>query len=605
MLVHSISAPVTFSTLPEEIILQIFRNTSGPMHERDPSIQHGVNNAWLKELRAKKALLLLCKNTYWPATSHLYEDVVIRRFGQISALARSLRSYPSDRGVAELIKSIRIDSCPVWGPCADVIREDLEYILERCTALRSFSYHPHRGFPLSSRPQADQSEDFFNPTWFFDDSSAELARPLLAGRLSSGLRTLDLAIPIIPSTFPALIRCLANAPSLERLTLTGLTPFTTNVAVWEAETLRDDLELPRLRELNVFYGGPDCYSTYNTHLLSWSTPQLTRLTVYLCADADPLNLIRRVGSQLVYLHVYPIARTMSSLPTPDIHQRILEHVFEFCPLAEHVVVPYPAKDTVEWENIKVKVNSSSLQYLDLWVQLGWDEIPVWFRSPHIRHYITLVHPNSFAPSLLNTRLLITTPHVSLQDPQPLRTSSRDPEWPIVCGPDLVPPGTKWKRFHRFASSSVVQTADVIIPFHILEIHHRKHEYGYSDSWFGDLGSPIEEEVDKVRKYLKKPADQDEHLADDDDNSHHVPPREEGEEGFAESGGLPETTDDGCGESESVGSDDEDWHSDVSDSEAEGEEAAEDVITMDRESMLESFSRSRDREAYHHVAIWDL
>ncbi|RPD58026.1 hypothetical protein L226DRAFT_467302 [Lentinus tigrinus ALCF2SS1-7] len=138
-----VARQLTLAALPAELVLNIFKATVGPLHERDSSIVHGRHNPWLCELRTKLALPLVCRATLTTGMCVLYEDVVIRRMGQIPALARTLRS---PTGLGCLIRSIRIDSCPVWTRCSLVVQEDLQFILAQCTALRSFCHRPHPQF---------------------------------------------------------------------------------------------------------------------------------------------------------------------------------------------------------------------------------------------------------------------------------------------------------------------------------------------------------------------------------------------------------------------------------------------------------------------------
>ena len=73
----------------------------------------------------KKDLSRICKATYWPGMRVLYGDIVLRRMGQISALARTFRSPEIGKAIGEIVRVVRIDSCPVLGSCAGAIEEDL------------------------------------------------------------------------------------------------------------------------------------------------------------------------------------------------------------------------------------------------------------------------------------------------------------------------------------------------------------------------------------------------------------------------------------------------------------------------------------------------
>ncbi len=542
-------------------MLQIFKTTLGPIHEYDPSITHGAKNPWLKSLHVKKGLLRICRSAYWPGMCILYEDVVLRRFGQVVPLARTLRSYSGNRGVAELIRSIRMDSCPVWAPCTDVIEEDLTYILERCTALRSFSYHPHPNFPLLPSPSGRDDEEefeFFNPTWFLD-APPNHARPLLGERLASGLRNLDLSVPLTEATFPSLLRFLAGSPQLESLTLSSVSE---HIPRWDVIALSSavigDLKLPQLRELCIFYGKSEHYSAYNNHLLSWQIPRLARLTI-LIDRVDPLDLIRRFGSQLTYLHVYPLATDMHS-DNGKIYESLIKHVFELCPAVEHVVVPQPHRTSQDWQHLKLHVRSATLKYLDIWYHATSDlDIPY----PPVANLqqSAILDAGSHTSSLLGVRLLFPA------NAYDVRGSVRNPDWPAICSPALVPQGSPGARFHRFAKTWVMQTAVMLLPLGLIGSSHLDGTL----SLLNEFNSAVEEEAEELSQYVTSRSDRQragEELSEDEDSDHTV-------------------------------------DTDESEGEDEDDTAGPGAKQLDREIILESFSRSRDTEAYRHVAIWDF
>ena len=127
--------------LPPEILRAIFLFARPYIHQHSPSVTLGPNNPWLLSLRTKKALTLVCKAWSAPATAVLYDDVVIRRTGQIPPLTQTLVSSKRYNH-ADLVRSIRLDSCVVWKTCEDTMHKDLCEIMRRCTRLTSFSFHP-------------------------------------------------------------------------------------------------------------------------------------------------------------------------------------------------------------------------------------------------------------------------------------------------------------------------------------------------------------------------------------------------------------------------------------------------------------------------------
>ncbi|KAI0757939.1 hypothetical protein C8Q74DRAFT_289204 [Fomes fomentarius] len=108
--------------LPHEILLSIFRLTQPHIHQYNTSVILGPRNPWLIQLRTKKALVLVCKAWSAPATVVLYDNIVLRRMGQISALANTLLKHSK---LAVLVRSLCLESCVILQHCADAAREDL------------------------------------------------------------------------------------------------------------------------------------------------------------------------------------------------------------------------------------------------------------------------------------------------------------------------------------------------------------------------------------------------------------------------------------------------------------------------------------------------
>ncbi len=84
-------------------------------------------------MRTKKGFPYICRASFWLGMAVLYNDVVLRRMGQVSALAETLCAPDIGPRLDNLIKHIRWDCCVVVASCSDVIREDLVFIFARCT----------------------------------------------------------------------------------------------------------------------------------------------------------------------------------------------------------------------------------------------------------------------------------------------------------------------------------------------------------------------------------------------------------------------------------------------------------------------------------------
>ena len=132
--------PCRASRVSPEILLSIFRYTTPPAHCTDGTIKLGgrLNNLWLENVRTKKSLTLVCKSWNGAATEALYEHVIETRMGQIVAFARTLRL--EDRNHIKLVKSLTLDRLLVLTTCVDVVQEDLDFILSRCSLLKHFAF---------------------------------------------------------------------------------------------------------------------------------------------------------------------------------------------------------------------------------------------------------------------------------------------------------------------------------------------------------------------------------------------------------------------------------------------------------------------------------
>ncbi|KAI0331897.1 hypothetical protein GY45DRAFT_1321703 [Cubamyces sp. BRFM 1775] len=307
------------------------------------------------ELRFRKGLILVCKNWSGPATEALYEDVVLRRMGQIPALATALTTSWNaavaidQRNLADCVNSIRIDSCGVLPEYADEIHDALRTILERCTSLGVFEVHVDAALPTT----VDQSggTDVFFPVWLLENDTYPELQRAVRGRLTT-LRALDLSVPlsgthVLRHLHQALLQCASTLETLK------LGPYTDSAdEEYDMSTL-PLLSLPRLQELYVHTARNKLY--YDLLCTMWNMPTLQRLTT-LGDGSVPYRLLFQHGSHLRYLHLFPRNRSL-----PDITG--IERVPEFCPALEHLVV---AARSYKTQPFIPALKSDTLRYLDIW-----------------------------------------------------------------------------------------------------------------------------------------------------------------------------------------------------------------------------------------------
>ncbi|KAI0666967.1 hypothetical protein C8Q78DRAFT_1147777 [Trametes maxima] len=376
--------PAPILALPHELLLHIFWLTVPPHHQHDPSVIPGPRSAWLAALRTRKSLALTCRAFLGPATEVLYADIVLRRMGQIPALARTLTLTPDAdsspapaadpgaraavraRALAPLVRSLRIDACVVWAPFADVVREDLGAVLRRCTALRAFAFRPHRNFvfDVCADPE-DAFFDAFDSGWLWSVHPA--ATGLLYAPLRHGLRVLDLVIDINRrSEFVLFHALLASATRLEEFSL----EFST-VLSRRPNPLGPTIHFPALRDLH-YRGASEKATWFPAYVAdTWAAPQLRALTLTARTSAaayDITPLLRAHGARLAYLH------WTTEGPEPWIDDppfsvllwyaslRALRDLAQLCPRLEHLVI---ARDALRRAAGHPVVCSPTLRFLDV------------------------------------------------------------------------------------------------------------------------------------------------------------------------------------------------------------------------------------------------
>ncbi|KAM5541226.1 hypothetical protein V8D89_005155 [Ganoderma adspersum] len=476
--------PITFLTFPHEVLELIFSFAAAERtHQFDPSIvPAGAHNPWLQLLRTKKGFPLICRATFWPGMAALYTDIVLRRMGQVSGLAERLRAPDVGPRLRTLIKSIRWDSCIVAASCSDVIREDMSFILGQCTQLHSFSYHPHRQFPLRlETPDRDECEGCFNPLWFISPSDPLL----LHSSAVSNLRSLDLSVDLQKvgignhddpdAILVAIHRVLSASKGLQSLTL-GPWPSNSSSSLPEALTTMPSISFPSLTHLQIFT--PE--GALDTYLRShWTAPRLTHLTILISTAWSPLGLLERLGRRLRYLHLYPV-----HFAIPDVSaylSTLASTLSSVCPALEHLVAP-------RWSFLLV--DSPTLAHLDFW-GTGWSLRERQDRAHADANRAWTVDARSSAPALRTVRCIFVDARLVTLT---LTSAAMDPDWPWVCHPRLLAQqeDEDGVLFHQFPLGRVAQTVAAIIPESLWQMLVGESEGGASERDEGERESGGEE-----------------------------------------------------------------------------------------------------------------
>ncbi|RPD54978.1 hypothetical protein L226DRAFT_613557 [Lentinus tigrinus ALCF2SS1-7] len=353
-----LSGPRT-QELPSDIIAAILDAlvAVSPPYEHKPDIVLGPRSPWMDHIRFQKGLTLVCKAWWEPATRVLYNRVVLRRMGQITAFARTLSETNVGYDFARHVKHIALHDCAILNPFSDVVLEDLRFVLRRCTAVQSFTVAPHMSYSSGMWRLPGSSLDI---GWMSQESLRSLVRK---GPIAN-LRHLEL--PLDRKSRLAIVELyhiLFETKQLLSLKLELLDFRTPPEDDVELSTL-PTLSLPLLCELQ--------FSTRCEIFTDWVTssckmPNLRSLTLTK-SDSIPLSFLEAHGGRLTYINCNNFD---SQLPNSN-HLTDLRSLAETCPMVEHLVVCH-AFDVVEVLFVLHRARQPllHLRYLDIWLTESW------------------------------------------------------------------------------------------------------------------------------------------------------------------------------------------------------------------------------------------
>ncbi|KAI0780328.1 hypothetical protein C8Q74DRAFT_1447650 [Fomes fomentarius] len=589
---HRLACHRDWTLLSPEILLCIFHSMPSRRHSLDPSLSLGPRSLWMETMRTKKALALVCKSWHGPAIEVLYEDIVIRRMGQIVALARTLQSERA--GFARLVKVIHIDTLAIFPSCSHVVKEDFETIMSQCTMLKEFSiYYDDGNLPYLDEVDVNGTVHAYIPTWIVTSQGCPIYQQLQRLHFITTLKDRQL---------PVLHGLLANAVHLVSLMLCTYQPVPS-----ECFSSLEPLSLPTLEELTI--------STLVDYVTTkWILPKLHSLTI-LHVNALPVDLLRAHGRLLRYLHLYKcyIPRNRSAF---SLHG--LEQLSELCPTLRHLVLPQTLR--VGTPDVPLfTCTLAHLECLDIWAA-NYD---IMYTDPFLQRdefeRIHSVMEKSEVRATCAIRVIALLDDIRMMD------------LPRVFPPGGVEPG-EW-RVHEVPGARVIQTSWALLtdrwPYAVLKCgcgavpgrHHTggidgcfREEEGYyggnrtalkrngSDTGSDEDGSGTDEDGDSEESDTEEESedttsdgsgtgsdgdgsgvdeeDEDEDT-DEDDDSDEEKTEEDMTSLISDSSGTGSEDDDGSGVDEDDGSD-----LDLSRENAGYEEQ------LDRDTILEMFGRSQ-------------
>ncbi|KAK7694306.1 hypothetical protein QCA50_001488 [Cerrena zonata] len=141
---YMLSAPIHYknysliSRLRGVHLQRIFDHLTPPEDLLDPALHSGPRSLWCRSLRTWKSLTVMCRSWNPIATRYLYNDIVLRRVGQLPALIRTLQNKPSYHSFVNRLTF----SFYVLDECDLSTNEGISYLLTRCSNLRSISFLP-------------------------------------------------------------------------------------------------------------------------------------------------------------------------------------------------------------------------------------------------------------------------------------------------------------------------------------------------------------------------------------------------------------------------------------------------------------------------------
>ncbi|KAH9925872.1 uncharacterized protein BXZ73DRAFT_49694, partial [Epithele typhae] len=439
-----------FDNTPQELQLRIFSEVfPKPWHHLDPSVSQSGDSPWLRALKTKLELPLICKSTWWAASKVLYEDIVIRRMDQIAPLAKTMSSdaYPTSQ-LRLMVNSLRMDTCVVWHEAFADCRTSLASILSRCSNLTSITHRSHPGFgfvPDTLVYAHAVTGDMFNPTWLVAPSCT--GSDVILSIVASQLTRLDVHADLSNSVgVHDLHAVLKHAPCLHDAVIKQHHDFPT-------------LILPSLLELRVDCSAMPFLPRFIINY--WMLPSLQQLTIRIGANPmDPMEVVERFGVGLRFLQFFPSSGNASF--TPEQQDRLTSTLESCCPRLEHLVLPALKPAAIAQHPIR----SPSLKWLDIWIvhSTAFSYYPPLSWRTGLRRVV--VSPtDSAVPALASVRLLDGSDEAYSSQP----ASSAKAGWPRRFHPrTLLELGREGKRraqkavTHRLPNCVLVQTEVALV-----------------------------------------------------------------------------------------------------------------------------------------------
>lgn len=260
------------------------------------------------------------------------------------------------------MREITLDACIVLPLFAQVVRENLEFVLQTCTHLRSFSSRAAE--KICSDDAAKCVHAIFRGRILEPSMRELLAKPSMRERIADSLQVRELHLVTPETCFERVVPLLSSAAYLTTLVLESFPDWPGSDLQWD--TL-PPLCFPALEDLQlvICQFEPRSRDLLDYIRLRWRLPTLRALTL----GEDDLarwhnhgpgddqfykGILEAHGAQLTYLHLYgwnhAFCRGVASVFSELVH---------LCPVIEHLVMP----ESPGYGD-PIDIHSPTLRYLD-------------------------------------------------------------------------------------------------------------------------------------------------------------------------------------------------------------------------------------------------
>ena len=333
-----------------------------PSRFLDPSLGNHSVSPWCQAMRTRKALTLVCREWRAVALPFLYGELILRRVGQLPALAATIRSNPELFG--PLIYSLSFSFHFPYG-YRHMVENCIAFVLRKCLNLRTLAFtSAFIDVPGDSNrairvpfgfPEYDSDSDPDETAVL--DAFREISPRITTFEYYSSDRGGGKGVPVCLIAF--------TFPNLVRLTLLLTSRTGTRIqAVLRLENL-EDLRIWHTDDERLFCG---CGSI----LMTMEFPKLKSLSLHWLLDEEEiksiLEFVKANGRNVEFLdlsrHLYCYGESNAVLSTSSLHSLTL---IKALPSLSHIVLEAGYFDDTMLEYL---ASAPGPVHVDIWSTFG-------------------------------------------------------------------------------------------------------------------------------------------------------------------------------------------------------------------------------------------